>query len=121
MGAARDSTLVASEPEHPSEDIAALLAQAFAERFTSDSGQHIAAHRWLHAAPNNPLADRFWDPALRIGVVGDWCSGPRIEAPICPEPNWAKRSRSENTAPGDNPARFPGASLEREKPVRTSP
>lgn len=65
----------------PSGDVAALLAQAFAERFNFRFRPvHITAHRWLHAAPNNPLADRFlWDPALRIGVVGDWCCGPRIE------------------------------------------
>jgi predicted NAD/FAD-dependent oxidoreductase len=66
---------------HPSEEVASLLAQAFAERFNFRFRPvHLAAYRWLHAAPNNPLADRFlWDPSLRIGAVGDWCCGPRIE------------------------------------------
>lgn len=65
----------------PSEEAASLLAQAFAERFNFRfRSVYLAAHRWLHAAPNNPLSDRFlWDPTLRIGVAGDWCSGPRIE------------------------------------------
>jgi predicted NAD/FAD-dependent oxidoreductase len=65
----------------PSEEVASLLAQAFGERFNFRFRPlHLAAHRWLHAAPINPLAGRFlWDPALRIGAVGDWCSGPRIE------------------------------------------
>lgn len=65
----------------PSEEVASLLAQAFAERFNFGFRPvHLAAYRWLHAAPNNPLSDRFlWDPALRIGVAGDWCCGPRIE------------------------------------------
>jgi hypothetical protein len=65
----------------PSEEVASLLAQAFAERFNFGFRPvHLAAYRWLHAAPNNPLSEGFlWDPALRIGVAGDWCYGPRIE------------------------------------------
>lgn len=65
----------------PSEDIASLVAQAFAERFNFGFRPiHLAAHRWLYASPVNPLTERFlWDPALRIGAVGDWCGNPRIE------------------------------------------
>jgi predicted NAD/FAD-dependent oxidoreductase len=65
----------------PSEDVASLLAQSFAERFNFVFRPvHLAAYRWLHASPVNPLTERFlWDPVLRIGAAGDWCGGPRIE------------------------------------------
>jgi renalase len=40
----------------------------------------VAAHRWRLALPVNPLAERFlFDPALGIGLAGDWCGGPRVE------------------------------------------
>jgi len=50
------------------------------------------AHRWLYAFPHIPDPDglsRFtqsgeqgflFDPTARLGVCGDWCLGPRVEA-----------------------------------------
>jgi renalase len=65
----------------PGSDVAALLADAFAKRFNFGfRPTFLNARCWPKAAPANPLKDQFlWDPALRIGAVGDWCGGPRIE------------------------------------------
>jgi predicted NAD/FAD-dependent oxidoreductase len=63
------------------EEVAALLADAFAKRFNFGfRPTFISARRWLTAAPANPLKDAYlWDPEQKIGAVGDWCGGPRIE------------------------------------------
>jgi predicted NAD/FAD-dependent oxidoreductase len=65
----------------PSDDVASLLAQALAERFNFGfRPAFVAAHRWLYATPVRPLLERYlWDAKLRIGAVGDWCQGPRLE------------------------------------------
>ena len=65
----------------PSDDVAALLAQALAERFNFGfRPAYVSAHRWPHATPVRPLLERYlWDERLRIGAVGDWCQGPRFE------------------------------------------
>jgi len=65
----------------PSDDVAALLAQALAERFNFGfRPAFVGAHRWLYATPVRPLLERYlWDPAARIGAVGDWCQGQRLE------------------------------------------
>lgn len=65
----------------PSEDVASLLARALAERFNFGfRPAYVAAHRWPHATPVRPLLERYlWDGTLRIGAVGDWCQGPRLE------------------------------------------
>ena len=64
-----------------SEDVASLLAQSLAERFNFGfRPAFFAAHRWLYATPVRPLLERYlWDAASRIGAVGDWCQGPRLE------------------------------------------
>ncbi|MGZ8253909.1 MAG: hypothetical protein ACXWVT_03585 [Burkholderiaceae bacterium] len=61
--------------------MAAMLAEAFAKRFNFGfRPTFISARRWLTAAPANPLKDAYlWDAAEKIGAVGDWCGGPRIE------------------------------------------
>ncbi len=63
------------------DEVAAMLADAFAKRFNFGfRPTFIAARRWLTAAPANPLKDTYlWDPEQKIGAVGDWCGGPRIE------------------------------------------
>jgi hypothetical protein len=63
------------------EEVAEMLADAFAKRFNFGfRPTFIAARRWLTAAPSNPLKDAYlWDPAQKIGAVGDWCGGPRSE------------------------------------------
>jgi predicted NAD/FAD-dependent oxidoreductase len=63
------------------DEAGALLAQAFAKRFNFGfRPTFLSARRWLTAMPTNPLKDRFlWDAWAKIGAVGDWCGGPRIE------------------------------------------
>jgi predicted NAD/FAD-dependent oxidoreductase len=63
------------------EEAAALLAAAFAKRFNFGfRATFMSARCWPAAAPANPLNDAFlWSPAQRIGAVGDWCGGPRVE------------------------------------------
>ena len=41
---------------------------------------HIDAHRWLYALPQAPKGEgaRF-DPALGLGIAGDWLHSPRVE------------------------------------------
>ncbi len=42
---------------------------------------HAAAHRWRHAMVETPLgAPCLWDPALGLGLAGDWCLAARAEA-----------------------------------------
>lgn len=62
-------------------EVASTLADAFAKRFNFGFRPiFLSARRWLTATPANPLKDPFlWDPAQKIGAVGDWCGGPRVE------------------------------------------
>lgn len=66
---------------HSSEDVASALADAFAKRFNFGfRPAYMVARRWVSATPANPLKQPFlWDPVQRIGAVGDWCGGPRLE------------------------------------------
>ncbi len=42
---------------------------------------HVSAHRWRYALVEKPLGTPFlWDKSSRIGLCGDWCLGPRVEA-----------------------------------------
>lgn len=63
------------------DEAANALAEALAERFNFGfRPTYLAAHRWPRALPSNPLKESFlWDADRRIGAVGDWCGGPRIE------------------------------------------
>ena len=58
-----------------------MLADAFAKRFNFGfRPTFLSAHRWVTAAPANPLKDTcLWDAEQKIGAAGDWCGGPRIE------------------------------------------
>ncbi len=71
----------ASRVSTSSDDIASLLAQALAERFNFGfRPAFMAGHRWPHATPVRPLLERYlWDAESRIGAIGDWCQGPRVE------------------------------------------
>ena len=66
---------------HSVDDVAATLAGAFSKRFNFGfRPSFLTARRWVTATPSNPLPQSFlWDPVRRIGAVGDWCGGPRIE------------------------------------------
>lgn len=48
---------------------------------TIPSPSYLAAHRWRYALVERDLGEPcLWDPALRLGLCGDWCLGPRVEA-----------------------------------------
>jgi len=59
----------------------ALLADFFAAIGTAPvAPQHLDAHRWLYALPQAIKGEgaRF-DPALRLGIAGDYLHSPRVE------------------------------------------
>jgi predicted NAD/FAD-dependent oxidoreductase len=61
---------------------AASAAQLLAA-FAPDAPAPVqrAAHRWRYALVETPLGEScLWDPASGIGVCGDFCLGPRVEA-----------------------------------------
>lgn len=69
--------------ERPAPEVAALLLEAFAALAGGalPPALHASAHRWRHALVEAPLgAPCLWDPALRLGACGDWCSAARAEA-----------------------------------------
>ncbi|MDP5102757.1 MAG: FAD-dependent oxidoreductase [Erythrobacter sp.] len=64
---------------------AALLADFFAATGTAPAAppaalMHLDAHRWLYALPQALTGEgaRF-DPALRLGIAGDYLHSPRVE------------------------------------------
>jgi renalase len=68
--------------EHGADEVAALLDAEFTALTGSDEpALYRAAHRWRHALVETALGTPcLWDPATRLGLCGDWCIGPRIEA-----------------------------------------
>lgn len=70
----------------PKDEVAAtLLADFFTATDTPPAvPQHLDAHRWLYAQPKARAqvqegeGPRF-DPALQIGIAGDWLHSPRVE------------------------------------------
>ncbi len=69
--------------EDAPDDIAASLAETFAGMVKGPLPErsHLSAHRWRHARVVRPLGQEFlWDADLSLGLCGDWCIGPRVEA-----------------------------------------
>ena len=69
--------------ERPPEEIAPALLETFAAVVPGalPPPTYQAVHRWRHALVERPLGEAcVWDPALRLGLCGDWCLGPRVEA-----------------------------------------
>jgi predicted NAD/FAD-dependent oxidoreductase len=68
------------------ENDAAIVAHALLATFHHALGStavpsQILAHRWRYAKVETPLGAPFlWDQDAGIGLCGDWCLGPRIEA-----------------------------------------
>jgi predicted NAD/FAD-dependent oxidoreductase len=62
-------------------EVVRWLARSFSARLRrSLVPLQARALRWTHAAPLNPLPERFlWDAPLGLGMAGDWCDGPRVE------------------------------------------
>ena len=63
-------------------DVAQDLLTAFRDLTGSNEpALQMAAHRWRYAQVATPLGTPcLWDAAAHLGVCGDWCIGPRIEA-----------------------------------------
>jgi renalase len=60
---------------------AALLAGFEAETGIAALPATLVAHRWRYALVEKPLGEPcLWDAQSRLGVCGDWCIGPRVEA-----------------------------------------
>ncbi len=68
--------------EESSDQVLARVRSWLEERFgTVPPIRHAAAHRWRYALAGHAVDSGFvWDGALRLGVCGDACAGPRIEA-----------------------------------------
>jgi predicted NAD/FAD-dependent oxidoreductase len=65
--------------DNPKDIIAAVLAGGWA--FGTRTPTHAAAHRWRYALVEKPLGEPcLWDPASNLGLCGDWCIAPRLEA-----------------------------------------
>jgi renalase len=66
----------------PKEEVAQLLLADFFAACPAApvTPQHLDAHRWLYALPQAIRGEgaRF-DPALRIGIAGDYLHSPRVE------------------------------------------
>jgi photolyase PhrII len=64
------------------DEVLPQLIDAFWQSTGSErsSPSYAASHRWRFSTPVDPLESRcLFDPHLRIGACGDWCSGPRVE------------------------------------------
>lgn len=63
-------------------DIAEDLFRAFTEAVGTclPPPTFLKAHRWRFALPRGGHGAPIWNPMLRLGACGDWCSGPRVEA-----------------------------------------
>jgi predicted NAD/FAD-dependent oxidoreductase len=91
-GAKRESWVLHASQEWTSqfiEEEAEVVLTKLIEAFWQATGAaprtlgYAASHRWRHAIPPEPLESRcLFDPELRIGACGDWCSGPRVEGAI---------------------------------------
>jgi predicted NAD/FAD-dependent oxidoreductase len=65
--------------ERDAAEVATELLAAFAP--DAPAPAHLSAHRWRYALVETALGQPcLWDPAAAIGVCGDFCLGPRVEA-----------------------------------------
>ena len=65
----------------PPDAVIDILAGEFREMTGAGSPVFAAAHRWLYAKVDRAARSPFgWDDAKRIATIGDWRSGPRVEA-----------------------------------------
>ena len=81
------------------EAVIPLLLEALAARLDAPLPAPLvtAAHRWRYARSGNADRGALWDPALRLGVCGDWLLGPRIEA------TWLSATRLANAVLASEP------------------
>ncbi len=65
--------------DNPQDVIATVLAENWS--FGTHKPTHAAAHRWRFALVDKPLGEPcLWDEKTRLGLCGDWCIAPRLEA-----------------------------------------
>ena len=66
----------------PGDEVEAGLTDALSRRLGAALPAPIASssHRWLYARSGEGGLDALWDADLRLGVCGDWLTGPRVEA-----------------------------------------
>jgi renalase len=64
------------------DEVIATLTAAFATATGITAAPRSAhAHRWRYALADAPLGEPYlWDATARLGVCGDWCLAPRLEA-----------------------------------------
>jgi predicted NAD/FAD-dependent oxidoreductase len=66
--------------EETPEQVAPQLLDALAARTGAlPEVLTASAHRWRYAKSGKAGRGALWDPALRLGVCGDWLLGPRVE------------------------------------------
>jgi renalase len=67
--------------EDDAERVKAKLLKGFAEiTGIRATPPHAVVHRWRYAQTQTPLGrSHLFDPALGIGLCGDWCLGHRVE------------------------------------------
>ena len=72
----------AAHLEDPRETVAPALLRAFATKagITLPAPLATYAHRWRYARSGKGDTPFHWNAARRLGVCGDWCIGPRVEA-----------------------------------------
>ncbi len=66
----------------PKDEVAAILLEDFlaATGIAPVAPMHIDAHRWLYALPQSRKGEgAHFDPALGLGIAGDWLHSPRVE------------------------------------------
>ena len=68
--------------EDTAEQVVSALMAAF--RFETSAvaePMQQSGHRWRYALVQKPLGEPcLWDTQTKLGVCGDWCLGPRVEA-----------------------------------------
>ncbi len=70
---------VENDKEWVADQLIAAFFDALARQPQSPSWR--AAHRWRYARPRTQLPDGYWwDPAVGLGLCGDWCIGGRVES-----------------------------------------
>ncbi len=67
--------------EDEAERVTHALLQAFAQqqRIALPETLIATAHRWRYARSGGAGLGALWNPALNLGVCGDWLLGPRVE------------------------------------------
>lgn len=78
-------------------EIVPLLLDALAARLgeTLPTPLIATAHRWRYARSGAHGSAQLWDPAVRLGLCGDWLLGPRVEAA------WLSGTRLASAVAGD--------------------